>query len=85
MAKHEVRRVEIEPDSHGGHTVTAHLKERPMHSGKSGMGMEYREPEKKVFGKGQHKEMIDHVASHLGVEAGMGEENEEHGKEQDSE
>lgn len=81
--KSKIRRIEIEPSENGGHTVTHHLKEKPMHSTKHGMiGSGYQEPERHVFGKEEGHEMIAHVAEHLGINAGRGEAGE---KDQDEE
>lgn len=67
MAEKKIRRIEIEPDDHGGHTVHAQFREQPSHSSKNGMGMSYIEPEKKVFGKAEGSAMLAHVANHLGI------------------
>jgi len=67
--KSKLTRMEIEPAENGGHTVTHHLKAMPSHSSKMGMGMQYHEPEKHVFGEGEGHEMLAHVANHLGIKA----------------
>lgn len=68
MKKHSmIRRMEIEPAENGGHMVTHHLKDKPVHSSKVGMGMAYQEPEKHVFGPEQGHEMLAHIANHLAI------------------
>ena len=65
----KMRRMEIEPaEGNGGWTVTHHMKEMPVHSSKSGMGMSYVEPSKHVFGKDEGHDMLAHVANHLHIE-----------------
>lgn len=82
--KMKLRRMEIEPSENGGHTVTHHMKEKPAHSTKHGMMPgAYHEPERHVFGKEEGHEMLEHVASHLGIEAGTGEGREEGQEEED--
>lgn len=62
--KKEIRRIEIEPAENGGHTVTHHY--HPMqHQGRHGVQESYVEPETHVFGKGEHEDMLAHVANHL--------------------
>jgi hypothetical protein len=67
--KKNIRRMSIEPDDHGGHTVEVQFKETPTHTKGQGMSMGYHEPERKVFGKGQHKEMLAHVHTSLNLSA----------------
>lgn len=82
--KREIRRMEIEPAENGGHTVTHHYKEQPHHSSKSGMGMQYVEPEHHVFGAEEGHEMLAHIANHLQIpesnERQEPEENESEGE-----
>ena len=49
--KKEIRRIEIEPAKNGGHTVTHHYRDMPMHSSKSGVGMSYQEPNSTPSGR----------------------------------
>ncbi len=70
MAEKEIRRMEIEPAETGGHTVEHSYKSRPSHSRKEGMGTEYIEPEKFVFGKDEDEKMLGHIAKHLGLKPG---------------
>ena len=82
MAKREkeIRRIEIEPAENGGHTVTHHFKERPTHSSKHGMGMEYTAPEQHVFGPEDGHLMLAHVANHLHIPKEAPGEEESEGK-----
>jgi hypothetical protein len=64
---HSIERMEIRPAENGGHVVTHHMKSKPMHSSKMGMGMQYQEPETHVFGAGEGHEMLAHVANHLDI------------------
>lgn len=62
MAKHEIRRMEIEPAENGGHMVTHYMKESPSKG-----GMAYQEPEKHVFGADEGHDMLAHIANHLEI------------------
>lgn len=66
--KHELTRMEIEPAENGGHTVTHYFKSKPAIA-RGHMESSYVEPEKHVFGEGEHKEMMGHIAEHLGLKA----------------
>lgn len=81
--KRELRRIEIEPAENGGHTVTHHYKETPSHSSKSGMGMQYHEPEHHVFGEHEGHEMLAHIANHLSIPEGKEMEEPEHEAEEE--
>ena len=62
MAK-QLERIEIQPAENGGHVVTHHYARKP--SGKSQAFYMGEEPEKHVFGKGEHRELVAHVTSAL--------------------
>ena len=68
---HKIASIEITPaDTGGGHVVRKRFKSKPVkRSGAMHSGIEshYKEPEEAVFGKGQDKEMMAHVAHHLGI------------------
>lgn len=67
---HAIDSIEITPASEGGHIVKKRFKSKPVkRSGAMHSGIEshYKEPEEAVFGKGQDKEMMAHVAKHLGI------------------
>ena len=55
----KLRAIEIESASNGGHTVT-----HRFHSGDG----PYHDPEKHVFGKGEGKKMMSHIAEHMKVQ-----------------
>lgn len=65
----QIRRISIEPAETGGHTVEHRYKDKPSHSKKNGMSMQYVEPETFVFGKDEDEKMLGHVAKHLGLKA----------------
>ena len=78
MAKMKMRRMMIEPAENGGHMVTHEMAPQMSHSGKMGVGMAYKEPEKHVFGKEEGHEMLAHIANHLAIkEPEEGETEEE--------
>ena len=54
----EIREISIEKAKNGGHTVTHRFHNN---------GPGYHEAETHVFGEGQGKEMLAHVAKHMGV------------------
>ena len=83
----KLMRMEIEPAENGGHTVRHHYKEnlrRDSHS-HSGVFMGASEPEHHVFGPDEGHEMLAHIANHLQIPEGEGEENEEGGEADGSE
>jgi hypothetical protein len=65
----KVEHISITPAENGGHTVEHRMKPKPVHrmGRDAGFGMEYKEPEKHVFGKDEHGEMMEHIAKHLGI------------------
>ncbi len=70
MDKRPLRSMEIEPAENGGHTVTHRFKSTPNPSTKGSIAEIYHEPETHVFGEGQEKELMAHVANKLGIKAG---------------
>lgn len=64
MAKHEIRRMEIEPAENGGHMITHYYKEQ---AGRVNEAMRYHEPEKHVFGADEGHDMLAHIANHLEI------------------
>lgn len=69
--------MEIEPDGSGGHMITHHFKDMPMHSSKSGMGMSYQEPDKKAFGASEGHDMLAHLANALHIQESDGKDNDD--------
>ena len=82
MAK-ELVRMEIEPASNCGHTVTHHYRAVRHKDPRSHSGItEYVEPESHVFGDEEGHKLIRHIADHLGITAPKGKEED---KEEDDE
>lgn len=77
MAKKLIE-IRIKPAENGGHTVEHHVREMAKDTkAHSGVSMAYYEPEHHVFGADEGHEMLAHVANHLGIKAGEGDEEHE--------
>ena len=67
-AKKELDHITIKNAENGGHVISHHF---------SHDGGPYHEPEEHVFGKGEGKAMMAHVAKHAGVKMNDGDGDED--------
>jgi len=67
--KKRLRRMEIEPADNGGHLVRHHFEANLRYRRGLAGGFEEaaRAPEEHVFGRGEHKELLEHIGQHLGL------------------